>query len=566
VRLVIGEERRCVRNEDLQVARTSRTWCSLNLVAAPESYGGYSAEPVARDHVSLLSVLRRRALIIVVVALLTGGAAAAFAITRGDTYQSTSKLLFAQSIGPELQALGLIPGTPGDADNISLSNKDVVGSHQVAVETARRLTAAGWKRTAEQVSDDLKIQTERDTDVVEITASVDNADRSAQLSATYADVAAEAAQDAQRNQARRALGIVETQLAGAPQQGQMTNNLRDQAAKLRTLATVGTGSPRIIQRGFKPESASGNMIQTIVLGAAFGLLLGIGLALVREQSDHKLRRASQVTEAIGAPVLTTVPRSRALKRHKPFADLPPQVAEAFRMLQMNLRFAREDPVRSVMVTSARTGDGKTTVSWNLAAAAASGGMSVALIEADLRRPSMADRYGLDHGPGLTDVLQGDFSIAEVTQARGQAPQLVGHPSALDVIVAGSPASNPWALIQSSVMARVLDVLRREHDLIVIDTPPLPHVSDAISLLPHVDGALITVSVGSTRSHDAGRLRDQLEGLDANVLGVVANGGSAMSGYAAYARTPVAPPEDPSSRNGHPGAPLVLGDRAEPPTS
>jgi Mrp family chromosome partitioning ATPase len=82
----------------------------------------------------------------------------------------------------------------------------------------------------------------------------------------------------------------------------------------------------------------------------------------------------------------------------------------------------------------------------------------------------------------------------------------------------------------------------------------------------VDGALITISVGSTRSHDAGRLRDQLEGLDANVLGVVANGGSAMSGYAAYARTPVAPPEDPSSSNGHPGAPLVLGDRAEPPTS
>src|SRR5215211_9342986 len=69
--------------------RTARTCCSLNLVAAPESYGGYSAEPVAREHVSLLSVLRRRALIIIVVALLTGGAAAAFAVTRGDTYEST---------------------------------------------------------------------------------------------------------------------------------------------------------------------------------------------------------------------------------------------------------------------------------------------------------------------------------------------------------------------------------------------------------------------------------------------------------------------------------------------
>jgi capsular exopolysaccharide synthesis family protein len=532
------------------------------LVAAPESYGGYSAEPVAREHASLLSVLRRRALIILVVALLTGGAAAAFAVTRGDTYESTSKLLFAQSIGPELQALGLIPGTPGDADNLALSNKEVVSSHQVAAETARRLTAAGWKRTADQVSDDLKIETERDTDVVAITASLDNARRSAQLADTYGVVAEEAAQEAQRAQARRALDIVESQLAGSPPEGQTTNNLNDQAAKLRTLATVGTGSPRIIQRGFEPESASGNIVQTIVLGAAFGLLLGIGLALVREQSDRKLRRAEQVTTAFGAPVLTTIPRSRALKRRKPFADLPPQVAEAFRMLQMNLRFARETPIRSVMVTSARTGDGKTTVSWNLAAAAASAGMSVALVEADLRRPSMASRYGLDHGPGLSDVLQGDCSITDAVQ--GQAHASIDHPRAHDVLVAGSPAPSPWALIQSSVMARVLDVLCRDHDLVVIDTPPLPHVSDAISILRHVDGVLITVEVGSTSSDDASRLRDQLQGLDANVLGIVANGGSAVRGYAAYARAPV-PVTTGGDQNGHPGAPLVVTKPGGPPT-
>lgn len=530
-------------------------------MAVPESYGGYSAEPVARDHVSLLSVLRRRALIIVVVALLTGGAAAAFAVTRGDTYESTSKLLFAQSIGPELQALGLIPGTPGDADNLALSNKEVVDSHQVAEETARRLTAAGWKRTANEVSDDLKIETERDTDVVAITASLDNRQRSAQLADTYADVAAEAAQEAQRGQARRALAIVENQLAGSPEPGQTTNNLRDQAAKLRTLATVGTGSPRIIQRGFEPESASGNIVQTIVLGAAFGLLLGVGLALVREQSDRKLRRAEQVTTAFGAPVLTTIPRSRALKRRKPFADLPPQVAEAFRMLQMNLRFARDTPIRSVMVTSARTGDGKTTVSWNLAAAAASAGMSVALVEADLRRPSMADRYGLEHGPGLADVLQGDCSIVDATQGQGQAP--IDHPRAHDVVVAGSAAPNPWALIQSSVMPRLLDVLCRDHDLVVVDTPPLPHVSDAISLLRHVDGVLITVAVGSTSSDDASRLRDQLQGLDANVLGIVANGGSAMSGYAAYSRGSI--PVTDGTQNGQPGAPLVVTKASGPPT-
>ena len=533
-------------------------------MAAPESYNGYSAEPVAREHVSLLSILRRRALIIVVVALLTGGAAAAFAITRGETYESSSKLLFAQTIGPELQAMGLVPGAP-DADNLNQSNKQVVGSRQVAAETARRLTAAGWKRSTDDVQNNIAVDNARDTDVVEVRASSDNAQRAAQLATTYTQVAAQVSGDAQRAQARKALENVQGQLAQAPPDSgtsSSTSDLREDEARLRTLADVGTGSPRVIQQGYVPTTATGKPIQTIVLGVAFGLLLGVGLALVREQSDRKLRRAEQVTNAFGAPVLTTVPRSRALKRNKAFADLPPQVAEAFRMLQMNLRFAREAPIGRVMVTSARTGDGKTTVSWNLAAAAASAGMSVALVEADLRRPSLADRYGLDHGPGLVDVLQGDFPIAEAMQAQAPAPQLVGLPRGLDVLVAGSPASSPWALIQSSVMARVLDVLGRDHDLIVIDTPPIPHVSDAISLLRHVDGALITVAVGSTRTQDASRLRDQLEGLDAHVLGVVANGGSAMSGYAAYARTPV--PVTDGSDNGHAGTPVVVAKTPEPP--
>jgi Mrp family chromosome partitioning ATPase len=134
-----------------------------------------------------------------------------------------------------------------------------------------------------------------------------------------------------------------------------------------------------------------------------------------------------------------------------------------------------------------------------------------------------------------------------------------------VIVAGEAAPNPWALMQSSVMARVLDVLRKDHDLVVIDTPPIPHVADAISLLRHVDGVLVTASVNSTRGPDASRLRDQLQGLDANVLGVVANGGSALSGYAAYARATAATTAASSGNGGgHPGTPIAVRDSGEPP--
>jgi capsular exopolysaccharide synthesis family protein len=509
-------------------------------------------------------------LIVIVVTLLAGGAAAAFAYATRNTFESTSKLLFSQTIGPEQQALGLIPGTP-DADNLAANNVEAVGSRAVAVDTAKQLQGQGIDMSVDDVQSDVKVTGARDTDVVLVLATAKSAKRAATLATLYAENAARLTDQAQRERARKALANVQQQLSEVPPNqanSKDTADLRNDQQRLRTLADVGLGSPRIIQRGYIPSGESGNPIQTVILGTLFGLLLGVGLALVREQSDRKLRRTEQVTAAFDAPVLTTVPRSRALKRHKPFADLPPQVAEAFRMLQMNLRFARDEPVRSVLVTSAKTGEGKTTVSWNLAAAAASGGLSVALVEADLRRPSLADRYDLETAPGLAEALQGEVSISAAMQTILPIPgsaNPVGHPRPLHVIVAGQAAPNPWALMQSSVMARVLDVLRKDHDLVVIDTPPIPHVADAISLLRHVDGVLVTASVNSTRGPDASRLRDQLLGLDAQVLGVVANGGSALSGYAAYARATAAATASSGNGDGHPGTPIAVREGDPPRT-
>ena len=90
------------------------------------------------------------------------------------------------------------------------------------------------------------------------------------------------------------------------------------------------------------------------------------------------------------------------------------------------------------------------------------------------------------------------------------------------------------------MGRLLDVLKQHHDLVVVDTPPIPHVADAISLLRHVDGVIVAASVNSTKGPDARRLRDQLQGLDARVLGVVANGGTAIRGYGYALRRPRVP--------------------------
>jgi succinoglycan biosynthesis transport protein ExoP len=539
-------------------------------VASQDRTTPYGLEPAPREHTSVLSVLRRRALIVIGVTILAGAAAAAFAFGTRNTYESTAKLLVSQTIGPELNAIGLLPPS-SDADNLAQSGVDVVASRRVAESTAEELSRRGVDMSADDVVKDVSVTNEKGSDIVTVVGKASAAQRAALLTDVYATTATRLAENDTKARAESALAALEKQFKELTPEERASMigpaaRLRSQIEKMKVIAEVGSGSPEIIQPAFVPTSKAGNPIQSILLGLLFGVLLGGGLALVREQSDRKLRRTEQVTAAFDAPVLTTVPRSRALKRDKPFGDLPPEVAEAFRMLQVNLRFARDEPVRSVLVTSSRTGEGKTTIAWNLAAAAASGGLSVALVEADLRRPSLADRYELESAPGLAEALQGEVSISAAMQTilpMAANANLVGHPRAMHVIVAGQPAPNPWALMQSSVMVRILDVLRKDHDIVVIDTPPIPHVADAISLLRHVDGVLVTASVNSTRGPEAGRLRDQLEALDAKVLGVVANGGSALSGYAAYAREAAATTAA-SNGDGHPGTPIVVRESDEPP--
>jgi succinoglycan biosynthesis transport protein ExoP len=540
-------------------------------MASQELSDSYGVAPASGESPSILTVLRRRWLVVVLVMLLAGGASAAVVYLKDDTYQSTAKLLFRQTIGPELNAIGLLPGSP-DADNLAADGVQIVGSERVAQATSRELRARNVDMSPDDVKNDVTVTSSKDSEVVDITATAGSAERASVLANVYADQAKRLADLDQRRLVEKALRSVELQLRALPASaGPATADtggepgsaakLRNDAAKLRTLAAAGTGSPQIIQPGYVPTSEAGNPVQTIVLGLLLGIVLGVGLALLREQADRRLHRADQVSAAFEAPVLTTVPRNRKLKRNRPFTDLPPEVAEAFRMLQMNLRFGAGGPVRSVMVTSSRSREGKTTIAWNLASAAASAGLSVALIEADLRRPSLAKRYGLRPGPGLSEVLLAEAPVNEAVQAVMMHPagSQNGQSRALQVMVAGQVPPNPSALMQSSMMLRTVDVVRKHHDLVVIDTPPLAHVADAISLLRHVDGVLVAASVSSTRGPEATRLRDQLQSLDARVLGVVANGGSAMNGYA---YSPPTTPRARDSRNGD--SPIDALDTIGPP--
>ena len=300
--------------------------------------------------------------------------------------------------------------------------------------------------------------------------------------------------------------------------------LRSQLFQLQALAESGTGSVRVVQRADQAVARVDKPQQLIVLGIMLGLLAGAALALLRERSDRRVRDGEELAAA-DVPVLASVGRSRAIRRGKPFGELREQDAEVFRFLHGKLRFApggRAAP-RTVLVTSARDGEGKTSIASYLAAAAASAGGRVLLIEADLRRP--AAPAWLEAGPeGLVEVLEHgsalDDAVGSTQVGRG----------VLDLLPAGGASSEAALLLQSDAMRDLLDQARSVYDLVVVDTSPLGLVADALPLLARVDGVLIASLVGLSNAPDVRRLRWQIVEMGGRVLGVVVGKGRADSGY------------------------------------
>jgi capsular polysaccharide biosynthesis protein len=181
-------------------------------VASARETTSYAVDPVQRQQVSLLAVLRRRVLIIVGTALLCGAAAAAFAYANRDTYESTAKLLFRQTLGPEATALGLQPASV-DVDRLAKDSAELVGSRRVAVETARELRRRGSDISADDVADDVAVAGADDSEVVEVTAEADSAERAALLANVYARSARRLIRRDDRKQTLRALQSVRQQLA-----------------------------------------------------------------------------------------------------------------------------------------------------------------------------------------------------------------------------------------------------------------------------------------------------------------------------------------------------------------
>lgn len=254
----------------------------------------------------------------------------------------------------------------------------------------------------------------------------------------------------------------------------------------------------------------------LAIGLLVGLALGIGQAVLRSTLDLKVRTEEDVARATQHTVIGNIPLADTGGRGPiVLSDLRSVLSESYRRLRTNLQFLDiAGRTNSFVVTSSIPGEGKTTTALNIASTVAEAGLSVLLIDADLRRPRVAATLGLENAVGLTTILIGRAKLQDVVQPIGAAR--------LHVLASGEIPPNPTELLGSAPMSRLLKDAVAAYDTVVLDAPPLLPVTDAAILSTLTGGALVVAASGRVtipQLRDAVTAIDRVDGF---VLGIVLN--------------------------------------------
>ena len=280
----------------------------------------------------------------------------------------------------------------------------------------------------------------------------------------------------------------------------------------------------------------------IGLGFIVGLLIGVGVVVLRDVLDNTVKSAHDF-EQYGVPAMGHVPFDKRTATAPIAFRADPNSArsEAYRQLRTNLQFVDVDnPPKIISVTSAMPGEGKSTTSLNLAAALAEAGARVCLIEADLRRPSLARVLGLVGDVGFTTALIGKTPVEEVLQNAGQN---------LAVLTSGPIPPNPSELLITAHAREIIERVASHVDFVVIDTPPLLPVTDGATVATLADATLLVCRGGKTTREQAERSVDALEKVGRRPVGVVLNAVTRGRGAYSYEYGYYYPPNSGSGTDG-----------------
>ena len=259
------------------------------------------------------------------------------------------------------------------------------------------------------------------------------------------------------------------------------------------------------------------MTRNLNLAVVLGLLLGLGLALIRDLRDTTIKGKKDCAEVTDATVLGGITFDSEATRRPLVDPSDPHSprSEAFRTLRTNLKFvdAANQP-RSIVLTSSVPGEGTTTTAANLAITMAASGAQVCVIEGDLLRPRLLEYLSMDGSLGLTDVLIGEADLSAVLQQFAT--------TSVYVVSSGSVPPNPSELLGSAAMIEILRELESRFDVVIIDAPPLQSAADAAVLSAIAGGTLVVVGSGRVDRDSLARSLQSLDGVKGHVLGLVLN--------------------------------------------
>jgi capsular exopolysaccharide synthesis family protein len=529
-----------------------------------------------RDYVT---VVERSKWIVLTAVILVPLVAVLLSQTRDPQYSAAATVLLnRQSLAATVNG-GQDPNVFQDPDRLGRTQAQVARVPEVARRALREA------RVTDLTPGDLlaasSVETVPQTDVVlRFNVTDPRPEVAAQLATAYArqytlyrrDLDTAAFKSAQRELRQQ---MAKLDRSGVDHSSDLYSGLLDKDQNLSTLIAL-QGSNASVLHGAGGATATGpSTLMNAALGLFLGIVIGLGLAFLREAFDRRVRADQDLDTVIDLPLLARVagpPKQADARQLAMIARPTTPEAESFRLLRANLELANLDlHARTIMVTSASQQEGKTTTIANLAVALASAGRRVALVDLDLRDPGLGRMFGLQMRAGVTQVVLGDVPLAEALTRiplasseigpTGRAPLTAGT---LDVLPAGSIPPNPADIAASAAVADILRELAESHDIVLADAPPLLVVSDAVTLGARVDAVLVVVRLNVTDRDTLDRLARALNSVPSAKLGYILTGAEMPEGYGYGVRVPQAPPQDRRAGAGRQRPVEVLEPASEQP--
>lgn len=423
-------------------------------------------------------ILRAHWIVIFVAAALGGGAAFGWSVTQPRVYAADTT--------------GIVTvdgdGTAGNA---------LAGNQLAQSRVKSYLNLGSWRAVAEHAIDELDLDASPDALVSRV--SVTNPADTTALNVTATGSTPESARELAEAW-MRGMAIEIDALEGGTETHQATISLVvGDSARLPT----------------SPTSPSTRL--NVIIGVLAGLALGLVHAFARHIVDRRIRHPRDIERETGISVIGTLPLEKTNNERKviDFWRDTQRASESMRELRTNLQFIDVDnPPRVIVVTSSVPGDGKSTIAVNLASAIAAAGQWAILIDCDLRRPVVADIFGISRDIGLTDILAGRAQLQDIAHRPNKNASLA-------VLGAGRIPPNPSELLGSHRMQKFLTDLSK-NAIVILDSPPVLPVTDAAVLAANADGVIVVVSSGKTTFDMLHRAVKNVQRTSGRVLGVVLN--------------------------------------------